>query len=511
MSLAIQRWWPAAVVAVTVACAPIRLEHRAEPSHAFDRPHETTLGRVHAAEQAARPGLSGFRLLNNGSSALVTRGVMADLAERTLDLQYYIYDEDDVGAFIADRVIAAANRGVRVRMILDDYQLGLMDETLARLDAHPNIEVRIFNPRPDRARWARSLQLLLELDRLGHRMHNKVFAADGQAAILGGRNLSNHYFEAEGETNFRDVDVFASGPVVKDVLRQFDAYWNDAIVVPVEAFASPRSAGALTDLPPELARFVDADHGPFAEYARRRDEIRKQMLEAGQHLLWAKASAVAEPPVRKAEGAPKSSAEVARALAIARQATRSEYLMAAAYFVPGERGVQMLGELARRGVRVRILTNSLATTDVPAVHGGYSRYREGLLAAGVELHEYRPDAARPAPRGIRMRLGSSESALHAKVVVHDRAVVWIGSANFDPRSRRLNTETGLLIQSPALAERLAASIERDLAPDHSWRLALDAENKLTWTGDQATGAEPAGALRKIQSFFFSLLPIEELL
>jgi putative cardiolipin synthase len=516
-------WLVAALLAAALpGCAPIRTDVPAAPSFAFDRPADTTLGRAHAAEQAKHAGLSAFRLINNGSSALATRGVLADLAERSIDLQVYIYDEDDIGAFVAERLLAAANRGVRVRILVDDIQLGLKDETLAHLDAHPNIEVRVYNPVTDRARWSRTLKIFFNLERFGHRMHNKVFAVDGQAAILGGRNVSNFYFEAEGESNFRDVDVLASGPIVHDVLQQFDSYWNSPVVVPVAAFGAAPSPGSIDELPPELARFVDREFGPFAEYARRKDEIRARILEWGEGFVWAKALAVAEPPVRREAGAAKPSAAVARTLAIQRQATHREFVMETAYFVPGERGVQVLGELARRGVRVQILTNSLGTTDVPAVHAGYARYREALVAAGVQLHEYRPDATRPAPREARMRLGSSQSALHAKVIVHDRRVVWIGSANFDPRSRSVNTETGLLIDSRALAERLLESMERDFAADHSWRLALEPEAegaapRLAWIGLQ-DGAlvhrreePPVGFKRRFSVFFWSLIPIEELL
>ncbi len=506
------------LAATLVACAPIRSDFRAEPSYSFDRPRETTLGRASAVAEAAHPGLSGFRLLNNGSSALVTRGVLADLAERTLDLQYFIYDADHVGAFIADRLIAAADRGVRVRMIVDDYQLGARDDTLAHLDEHPNIEVRVFNPYPDRARWSRPLQMLFNLDTLGKRMHNKVYAVDGHAAILGGRNLSNHYFEAEGETNFRDVDVLAVGPVVKDVQRQFDSYWNSPMVVPVAAFGLSPPSGRRKGLPEELHPFVGEQSGPFAEYLRRKDEVRSRLLTPDSGFIWARSTAVAEPPLRQAEGAEKASNEVARTLAIQRQAVKNHYIMETAYFVPGERGVTLLDEIVKRGARVQILTNSLATTDVPAVHAGYARYREALVASGIELHQYRGDSARPVPSGSRMRLGSSASALHTKVIVHDGRMVWIGSANFDPRSRRLNTETGLLIDSEALATQVLASFRQDFSARQSWKLVLEGEpRRLVWVGEEngrlvRHESEPrASFLRQLGVLFFSILPIEDLL
>lgn len=510
------------LVAALAGCATIRGDYVAQPSQAFDRPQETALGRAYAAGQAERPGLSAFRLINNGVSALLTRAALADLAERSLDIQYYIYDPDETGAFLLERILAAAGRGVRVRIILDDYLLALDDATLARIDAHPNVEVRIFNPYRDRMRWSRPLQMLFNLDRLGRRMHNKVFVADGQIGILGGRNISNHYMEGEAEANFRDVDLLASGPVVGEALRSFDAFWNSEIVVPVAAFEARPADNDDALRFDKLRAEAAAGRGPYAEYGQRKPDFLRRLL-AGEGMIWAKGRAIAEPPVRQREGEAKASAEIARALAIARQNARKEVTYAVAYFVPGERGVQLLSELAGRGVRVRVLTNSLAATDVVAVHAGYSKYREGLLAGGVELYEYRSDARRPEPGGHRLRLGSSGSALHAKVVVHDRKLVWVGSANFDPRSRRLNTEAGLLIESEELAERLLSSIEWDFSPRHSWQLGLERDpqggsRRLTWNGERDgrivnLAQEPdAGLLRHLGVLFYSILPgVEDLL
>jgi putative cardiolipin synthase len=325
------------------------------------------------------------------------------------------------------------------------------------------------------------------------------------------------------------MDVLAAGPVVAEVSKHFDSYWNDPIVVPVAAFGA--DAGDAGDGKAGAARTVDAaataarrgELGSQVEYRRRKDEYERRVLDGGRDLVWASVRPVTEPPVRQLPGAAKPSAEVARALAIERQRTQRDYTMETAYFVPGERGVEVLSELRARGVRVRILTNSLASTDVPAVHSGYSRYREALLAAGVELHEYRVDSPRPIPSTQLLRSGRSDSALHAKVLVHDRRTVWIGTANFDPRSRRINTETGLLIDSEVLAARMLESMERDFAPAQSWRLELEAgaqsgARHIVWVGEQdgkplRLEREPqAGFLRHLRVLFYSLLPgIEELL
>jgi putative cardiolipin synthase len=499
-------------------CAGIRQDHAVVPAQAFDRPLETMLGRAHAAGEQRHAGQSGFRLLNNGVSALLTRAALIDAAERSIDLQYFIFDADDTGFFLLERLLAAADRGVRVRILLDDYLIGFDDVTLSRIDAHANVEVRVFNPYPDRL-WPRALQLMMRPSRLGHRMHNKIFVVDGQMGVVGGRNIGNHYFEGESESNFRDADMLATGPVVREAAAIFDSFWNSPMVVPVAAFGV--SPSATTNDALAAWRATTADFGSHQEYRRRQAEFRQRVL-SGEGLIWAPARAVGEPPIRQAEGAAKSSAEVARVHAIARQKAQREITYAVAYFVPGERGVEVLCQVAARGVRVRVLTNSLAATDVVPVHSGYAPYREALLAGGVELYEYRHDAPRPTPAaGHRLRKGRSESALHAKVAVYDRQRLWIGSANFDPRSRHLNTEAGVMIESEALAGQVLATLERDLDATHSWRLTLDPEKpagqRLVWNGLRkgqpwrGTSEPDASAWRRFSSGFYRLLGIESLL
>lgn len=519
--------WRQFVLAVIMAaslagCATFPENYPAIPSQAFAHPEQTTLGKAFAQSQAEQPGMSGFRVINNGVAALMTRAALADLAERSIDIQYYIYDPDETGVFLVERLLAAAQRGVRVRILLDDYLLGLDDATLAKINAQPNIEIRIFNPFLDRARWSRSLQMLFNMDRLGHRMHNKVFAVDGQIGILGGRNVSNHYMEGEADANFRDVDLLASGPVLQEVEKSFDAFWNSEMAVPVAAFGVAPAEGDVSAVFGRRPKDGALDIGPAAEYSPRKQALVTSVL-AGEGFIWAPGQAIAEPPVRQHPGDAKSSSVIARTLAIARQGARREVSYEVAYFVPGERGVEVLAALVARGVHVRILTNSLASTDVIAVHAGYARYREALLAAGVELYEYRTDAKRPEPVGHRLRLGSSGSALHAKVVIHDRRLVWVGSANFDPRSRHLNTEAGLLIESEVLAEKLLSSMDRDYSPQGSWRLVLETDpdslvRRIVWLGEENGTpvrhfSDPgAGFMRHLGVGFYSILPgIEELL
>jgi cardiolipin synthase C len=503
----------AAIVLALGACGTLQHDYTAVPSSAFDKPQDTTLGRAFAAEHARNSGHSAFRLINRGVSALLTRAALADLAERAIDIQYYVYDVDEAGVFLMQRLVAAADRGVRVRLLLDDLANALDDATLAKLDAHPNIEIRVFNPFRGRARWTRAFQLFASLDRLGRRMHNKVFAVDGHAVILGGRNIGNRYFEAEAESHFRDLDVLALGPVARSVGAQFDAYWNSELAAPVSALgARPGSAAAYDEAAQRLA---SAELGPQVEYARRKSEVVKRLLEMPEDFIWAKGTAVADTLTRVRRDGEAPTAEVMRALRAASRAATREMLIQSAYFVPGARGVETLSDMVRRGIRVRVLTNSLLSTDVPAVHAGYARYRRALLEGGVELYEYRVDSSRPSPRQHSMRSGRSESALHSKVMVFDQRVAWIGSANLDPRSRRLNTESGMFIESEELAARLLKSLERDFAPENSWRVELipdpaSKERRLVWRGMQngrmvELDREPGATLmRGIAAGFYSL-------
>lgn len=517
----VARWALGWCLLSLVGCAGIDTRHTAASSQAFDQPQRTTLGQAHAQGEQQHAAQSGFRFLNNGVSALLSRAALIDAAEQAIDVQSYIFEADDTGLFLLERLLAAADRGVRVRLLLDDHHIGFDDATLARINAHRHVEVRLFNPYPDRL-WPRSLQLLGRMDRLGRRMHNKLFLVDAQVGVIGGRNIGNHYFEGEGESNFRDADLLATGLVVRQAAASFDQYWNSPMVVPVEALGVRAEIGSAAVSEAALAqwRVSASGYGPHAEYQRRREEFQQRLVSA-QGWVWAPAQLVAEPPVRQAEGAPKSSAEVARALARVRDQARQEVVYATAYFVPGERGVAVLTQLAARGVQVRVLTNSLAATDVVAVHAGYAPYRQALLAGGVALYEYRPDAPRPSPLVHRVRAGHSESSLHAKVAVFDRHTLWVGSANFDPRSRYLNTEVGVLIESATLSEQVLDTLARDLQPNHSWRLALQPDDqgrlRVVWQGERAgqpwqTDREPdASTWRQWQVRWFQLLGIEHLL
>lgn len=442
------------------------------------RPEATTLSREVATLLADTPGQSGFHLIEYGREALLARGALADAAERSIDCQYYIYDPDQSGAFLTERLLAAADRGVRVRMLLDDFNLG-SDANAALIDAHPNIEVRLFNPVQIRARWLRLPQYLLQFNRLVRRMHNKVFAVDGCLALLGGRNIGDNYFDLDEDGNFRDFDLLCAGPVAADANTVFERYWNSPFAVPMERLAG-RNRGATNELAAMTAR-IDG-------HLRRRpgypEEYRAAATAWREHLpdAWIRApgEVVWEPP-EKIKGASMETALVVVRLARELAAVTNSVAIESGYFVPRRGGTRNLTRLAERGVKVSIVTTALQATDEPLVFSAYSRYRKELLRGGVELYEYRRDAdATESQRGWR-RADSSATSLHSKVLLLDERRSWIGSFNLDPRSAALNTEIAVLVDSPEFAAILRHYLDESMDPARSFAVHLGRDG-LIWTG-----------------------------
>ena len=436
---------------------------------------------IAAQEFASRPGQSACVLVDDGPQALMMRALLADQAQQSIDLQTYLYDDDEAGIVLVDRLRAAAERGVRLRLLIDDIGLRTDDCLPLLLDSLPHAEVRVFNPFKWRPRWTRPLQLPLEFRRLNHRMHNKLFVVDRFATIIGGRNVGGHYFEAHEETNFTDLDVLLLGPVAEAAHECFEAYWTSELAVPLKVAMGKADAHLSRE---RLARYVRA-----ARFTRLqgifRHEYRglRETLQDGRHTVhWASTRVVADDPrkalARRTRHVPQVMIDT---LNETWNAARKEVLAATAYFVPGRKGTADLIRLRRRGIEVRILTNSLASNDVRAVHGGYSRYRRKLLRAGVGLYEYQRFGHRPR----RHHKASTSNALHAKTIVVDRRLAWIGSFNLDPRSSRLNTEMAVLLESDSLAADLARRMERDLAPDRSWRVIMRPGSRdLRWHGQR---------------------------
>ncbi len=462
---------------------------------------------------------SGFRLLTLGTNALMSRVVLADHARHSIDLQTYIFENDATGRLLARHLLAAADRGVRVRLLVDQVR-GSID-LFEALDAHPNIEVRLFNPFASRqpGLLSKILQFAVDGRRLNRRMHNKSMITDNVTAIVGGRNIGDEYFNAGSDTRFRDLDLVLIGAIVRATSRTFDAYWNADAAVPLARFDTRhRSAPDLDAL--RLALVRDERSFNASDYAQIVQEELPDGATADRRgdWFWGDATLVADTP-RKVDGIDDPHPlRIGPQVESALRGAQHDIVLITPYFVPGPDGTRLLCDLARRGISVRILTNSLASTDEPAVHAGYARYRHALVEAGVTLHELRPGSAEQHVSG---KGTSSGVSLHAKAFVVDGRTVFVGSLNMDQRSKLLNTEMGVIVDAPALAAAVTGFFDSATAPGNAYRLVLEprtgGRGRLRWLdGERAGVASPdrepeAVARRRLEVMLVRLLPVEGLL
>jgi len=460
------------------------------PSTAADAPpaSETGLGRELAPYLDAHRGESGFALLQHGPAALLARGVLADLATATIDVQYYIYEGDLTAAFLTQRLLEAAERGVRVRILLDDNNLHGSDASLQAVSSHPRIEIRVFNPYRVRARWVRPLELAVRFRQLHRRMHNKLFLVDGVTGVFGGRNIGDNYFDADDRSNFADFDVFVAGRLVEEARASFEAYWGHRLAVPAEALSPVVATRAdfeatRTALAGRLEAVPDLDE----RYDRARTVLLEAVEDPDTRLTWARAEFLADPPDKIDPAFTGASPVLGRLVSLWEEAGH-EMLIESAYFVPSRRGAEFIAGQAGEGVRTRLLTNSLAANDVTVVHVGYAKFRRKLLKAGVELYEFQQQAAAGDDDLKIVARRRSTASLHAKVAVADRKLTWIGSFNLDPRSAELNTELAIVIHSEKLAAEAAGLILRDLEPDRAWKVTLEPRRagglEMVWHGQR---------------------------
>jgi cardiolipin synthase C len=501
-----------ALVALVLAtsCATYNTKYPRSPSTAFQEYQSTTLGRLFEPAVAAHPGESGVVYMRYGRRALEMRLALADLAERSLDLQYFIWDADVSGHLLADRVIRAADRGVRVRVLLDDLSIVDRDTAIAQLSAHPNIEIRAFNPfRPRSLRWT---ALITDFSSATRRSHNKVMIADNAIMIVGGRNIADHYFGVHGESNFRDLDTVAVGPVVRDASVVFDDFWNSPFAIPYAAFVEAPPTRAECDAAiAEMRARMASERLPYP-VDEEVDVLKAEMQGVRDVLTWAPVRVLYDPP-EKAED--KAGHNIFSTLDALVSNAQTEVLIENAYFVPRDHGVELVAALHARGARVRVLTNSLASNDVLAVHSGYQKYRDDLLENGAEMYELRPDSAMAQLRwsGLSWK---SRAGLHAKAMVVDRRYVVVGSYNLDPRSADINTELALLVDSPAFAEMVAEFFDDGVKPENSYRVTLE-RGRLRWTTSDGgtvrvyTTEPETGWWRRFKADALGLLPIHSIL
>jgi putative cardiolipin synthase len=472
------------------ACAMLPPRPPTPPSQALPASPDTVLGRI-AADSAPAPDLTGFRLMPIGSFALDTRLTLIQRAQRSLDLQYYDLQDDRTGRYLLRALRDAALRGVRVRLLLDDLYTAGHDDLLVALAATPHLELRLFNPFPAGRSGlsSRFIASLGDFSRVNHRMHNKLFIADGAMAVAGGRNIGDEYFMRGTNSNFVDLDAFITGALVPRLQALFDRYWNSEAVYPLQSVVP-------SDEPPEVlqARFdrltapdtTPPPPPPPANDVLGYGPISAELDDGRLGLVWAKAEAYADSPERIHGMLPGSTVGTAEDMMGVRynvldrmRHAQREIVMTTPYLIPGSKGMEMMREVRERGVKLRVLTNSLAATDEPAVHVGYRKYRPQMLSLGVDLYELSP--VRVSRNNRLGMFGSSHGRLHAKTAVIDRETVFIGSMNFDPRSEKHNTEMGVLVQSPALAREVLRLMDLDkLQASYRVRLAADGSGDIEW-------------------------------
>jgi putative cardiolipin synthase len=500
------RWLLAVTVLLTAGCALPSLQGR-PTTIAIKDTADTSLGRMVAPRVQAHAGKTGIHPLSVAEDAFAARALLAAVAQRSIDAQYYIWHDDVTGSLLFEALWQAAERGVRVRLLLDDNSTAGLDRKIAALAAHPNIEVRLFNPLAVRSmRWT---NYLFDFSRVNHRMHNKSFTVDNRVTVVGGRNVGDEYFDAGSGVAFADLDVLALGPIVDEVSNTFDLYWNSSEAYPAEGIvgaASTQDAALLKE------GFAQTHTNPRAQKylgTLRQSKLIAALRQGDLALDWSDVRLVYDEP-GKMHGADPDALLLPRLLQTI-GAPAAEVDLVSPYLVPMEEGTKSFAQLVQRGVKLRILTNSLESNDVAAVHAGYAKRRKELLNAGVEIYELRR-AAVPAQHGAT---GGSSAALHAKTFQVDGRCVFVGSFNFDPRSAKLNTEMGFVIESAALATRIRAFFDAEV-PRLSYKVELNGGD-LEWIENSGEGrkvyhSEPGSSVfRRGSVQVLSWLPIDWLL
>ena len=479
-------WLAVAMLTVLSGCATVDFDYPKTESYAIEEADDTRIGRRWAELAAEHPGESGFHLLDDGIQALASRLLLSERAERTIDAQYYLISNDMTGKLFIQFLLRAADRGVRVRLLLDDIQTQGYDVGMVALDSHPNFEIRIWNPF---ARGGnRNLTNMTSFGRINRRMHNKTFTVDNRLVLIGGRNIADEYFGAREDANFGDLDAVGVGPVVQEVSRQFDTYWNDKYAVPVLGFADPIDdpEAALSDLRTRLEQAgEEARTTRYAEAFRAALEDVEQLTM--EDFTWASYELVYDSPAKSRGEELEADEKITTPLRQALEDAQSEILIVSPYFVPRKNGEEFLIGLRDKGVDVKVITNSLASTNHAIVHTGYAPSRKPLLKRGVKLYEYRVDQAVGGAEDVE-GAKLSEGNLHTKAFLVDRKVFFLGSFNMDPRSALINTELGVIIKSEEMGARLGEVTDAGL-PVRTYEVILNENGGLRWIGYDDNGEQ----------------------
>jgi putative cardiolipin synthase len=498
------------LLAILAGCASAPLDYPKHESYAIADTSQTREAIRVKEWVGGNDDVNGFYPLTQGFDAFGTRLLLMDYAEASIDAQYFLMKPDDAGMVFAARLLEAADRGVRVRFLLDDIFTTVEDNGLATLDAHPNIEVRIFNPIARKGIYG--LNYLGHFSLANRRMHNKAFVVDNQVAVVGGRNIAAEYYQLETSGEFIDFDMIAVGPVVKEVSSQFDRYWNHGLAVPMEALFRQDDEEKLEQTRARLNQAMEeAGQSIYADAINT--PILKQLNAHEKKPYIAQARLITDDPQKLLEDVSPEQQILVNEMRKVFLEAESEIIILTPYLVPRDRGIELIRELRAKGIRITILTNSLATNNHTTVHSAYATYRKKMLEAGVELWEARADAAKiTTPEGESQL---DKLTLHTKGILIDRKRVFVGSLNLDPRSIDINTEMGLLIDSPELAERLTDST-RERIPRMAYRVKMDDEGDLSWhatiDGKQVveTKEPQTSAWDRFKAWFLKIAPEKQL-
>jgi putative cardiolipin synthase len=505
------RWILVGILLFLSACSSLPTEFEQVPGQAWSHPEQTKLGAFIAEIAPEDKSLSGVELLADPADAFGARFAIAAFAEKTLDMQYYLWKGDLSGQLLLWRVLEAADRGVKVRFLIDDIYHSGRDEVYAILDTHPNFELRVFNPMANRGA-ARNLNFLVNKTKLNRRMHNKIFMADGAVAVLGGRNIGDDYFGMDPNANFLDIDILTAGQGAIEAGAAYDEYWNSKNAIPIDVLNDREyTAKDLESLREKLKEaLLQKDAVPYA-LAFTEQETLAKMQKWRDRLIWVDAHVVVD-PLERFDGQGESA--IVRFAADTVEHLDDEMIIQSAYLIPSKQGLASMTETVARGVRIRLLTNSLMSNNHITAHSGYMKYRKAILKTGAELYELRPDASLRKYFEANKKADAA-AAIHTKSFVLDGKQALIGSFNFDPRSRDLNSEIGLVVNDEGFSRQVIEHMDQEFEPANSYRLFLNENGKLRWEVQTGDGMEihthdPGASIwRRMAARMMSWLPIEK--